>query len=184
MDEDTENQVLQHLTEDVRAEFLQTMETSQLVAAVDDMGADDFADILHQLPARITHEVLAKLDAADRARVEAVLNYADDCAGGLMDTDTITVRPRHALELVLRYLRLRKELPQATDSLIVVNSRDEYVGVLPLAKLLTSDPSVTVREIMNSDAPTVDVHLPDTEVAKIFTEQDLISAPVLDDQGH
>lgn len=183
LEPENSTQVLQHLAEDVRSEFLESMDTSQLVAAADDLATDDFADILHQLPARITQDVLAKLDAVDRARVESVLSYADDSAGGLMDTDTITVRPRHALELVLRYLRLRKELPLATDSLIVVNSRDEYVGQLSLAKLLTSDPSVTVREVMDSDAPVISVDMPDTEVAHIFSDQDLISAPVLDDQG-
>ena len=183
LDSDTANRSLQHLDEDVRGELLESMDTSRLVAAADDLDTDDFADILHQLPQRITDEVLGSLDAADRARVEAVLSYADDVAGGLMDTDTITVRPRHALELVLRYLRLRKELPASTDSLIVVNSRDEYVGLLPLAKLLTSDPSVTVREVMDSDTPAINVAEPDTEVARTFSTLDLISAPVVDDDG-
>ncbi len=183
LDDDTSNHALHHLNEEVRGSFLDSMDTKQLVAAADELATDDFADILHQLPERITQEVLESLDARDRARVEAVLEYADDCAGGLMDTDTVTVRPRHALELVIRYLRLRKDLPDSTDNLIVVNSRDEYVGILPLAKLLTSDPSVTVREVMVSDRPAIPVDLEDTEVARIFTQQDLISAPVVDDTG-
>ncbi|MEC8755788.1 MAG: magnesium transporter, partial [Pseudomonadota bacterium] len=96
---------------------------------------------------------------------------------------SITVRPRHTLELVLRYLRLRKELPSATDALIVVNSEDQYLGMLPLTKVLTSDPSVTVREIMNSDAPAMRVDQPDKEIARAFSERDLISAAVVDDDG-
>ncbi|MEC8696446.1 MAG: magnesium transporter, partial [Pseudomonadota bacterium] len=127
--------------------------------------------------------VLASLDARDRARVEAVLSFPEDSAGGLMDTDSITVRPRHTLELVLRYLRLRKELPSGTDALIVVNSEDQYLGMLPLTKVLTSDPSVTVREIMDSDAPAMRVDQPDKEIARAFSERDLISAAVVDDDG-
>ena len=100
-----------------------------------------------------------------------------------MDTDSITVRPRHTLELVLRYLRLRKELPSGTDALIVVNSEDQYLGMLPLTKVLTSDPSVTVREIMDSDAPAMRVDQPDKEIARTFSERDLISAAVVDDDG-
>ncbi|MDA9905266.1 hypothetical protein N9D75_00100 [Pseudomonadales bacterium] len=137
LDDDARNQSLQYLREDVRAEFLEAMDTAQLVAAAENLDTDDFADILQQLPATITTQVLENLDARDRARVESVLSYPEDSAGGLMNTDTITVRPRHAIELVLRYLRLRKDLPKSTDSLIVVNSADEYVGMLPLAKLLT-----------------------------------------------
>lgn len=183
MDEAEENQVLQYLGEDVLSDFLESMNTDQLVAAADMLDTDDFADILQQLPTTISDQVLANMNLSDRSRVEAVLSYPEDSAGGLMNTDTITVRPRHALEIVLRYLRFRKELPEATDALIVVNSRDEYAGMLPLAKLLTSDPSVTVREVMDSEAEALPVNMSDTEVARIFSEHDLISAPVVDDKG-
>ncbi|MEC7662630.1 MAG: magnesium transporter [Pseudomonadota bacterium] len=183
LEDEDRNQVLQHLGDEVRAEFLEAMDTAQLVAAADDMDTDDFADILQQLPTTISEQVLASLDASDRARVEAVLSFPEDSAGGLMDTDAITVRPRHTLELVLRYLRLRKELPSGTDALIVVNSEDQYLGMLPLTKVLTSDPSVTVREIMNSDAPAMRVDQPDKEIARAFSERDLISAAVVDDDG-
>ena len=184
LEEEHRNQTLQHLGEDIRAEFLEDMDTADLVSVAEDLDADEFADILQQLPSTITSQVLASLDARDRARVEAVLPYAEDTAGGLMDTDMITVRPRHALELVFRYLRIRKDMPQSTDALIVVNSRDEYVGVLPFSKLLTSDPTVTVREVMDADAPAIPVDLPDTEVAKLFSELDLISAAVVSKENH
>ena len=183
VDEEVRNQSLQYLQDDVRAEFLEAMDTAQLVAVADDLDTDDFADILQQLPTTITEQVLENLDSRDRARVESVLPYPEDSAGGLMNTDTITVRPRHAVELVLRYLRLRRDLPATTDALIVVNSRDEYLGMLPLTKLLTADATVTVREIMNTEEPAIHVGEADTEVAKLFSERDLISAPVVDDDG-
>lgn len=183
LDEERENQVLQHLHEDVRGDFLASMDTQQLLAAADDLATDDFADILQQLPDTISSQLLNSLDAADRARVEAVLSYPEDSAGGLMNTDTITVRPRHSLELVLRYLRRLQELPEMTDALIVVNSKDKLLGVLPLSKLLTSDPSVTVREVMDTDLNPIPVNCPDTDVARAFAENDLVSAPVVDDEG-
>lgn len=183
LDEEVRNRSLQYLQDDVRAEFLEAMDTAQLVAVAENLDTDDFADILQQLPDTITNQVLGSLDSRDRARVESVLSYPEDSAGGLMNTDTITVRPRHAAELVLRYLRLRRDLPATTDSLIVVNSRDEYLGSLPLTKLLTADPTVTVREIMNTEVPAIHVGDADTEVARLFSERDLISAPVVDDNG-
>ena len=103
LEEDTRSQTLQYISEEVRADFLQEMDTAQLVAAADNLDTDDFADILQQLPQTISNQVLDALSANDRARVEAVLSYDEDSAGGLMNTDTITVRPRHALELVFRY---------------------------------------------------------------------------------
>ena len=183
MDDDTSNQVLHHLAEDVRADFLEGMDTAQLLAAADDLDTDDLADLLQELPDTIARQVLDSMSAADRGRVEAVMSYPEDSAGGMMNTDAITVQPRHALDIVLRYLRLRKDLPETTDALVVVNSRDEYVGMLPIARLLTSDPSVTVREVMDTDARAIPVDMNDTEVARLFSEEDLVSAPVTDARG-
>jgi magnesium transporter len=183
LEEESTYQALQYLSDDIRASFLESMEPGELVAALEEMEFDDFADILQQLPATLTQEVLAGMDANDRARVEAILSYPEDSAGGLMNTDTITVQPRHSVELVLRYLRLRKELPEALDALIVVNAQGQYLGVVPISRLLTSDPSVTVREIMDADAVSIPVETPDTEVARVFSEQDLVSAPVVDAAG-
>ncbi|MBK79733.1 MAG: magnesium transporter [Gammaproteobacteria bacterium] len=183
LDEEQENQVLQYLGEDVRARFLESMDPAQLLAAADELDTDDFADILQELPDTLSAEVLAAMDAKDRARLEAVLSYDEESAGGIMNTDTITVQPRHAVELVLRYLRLRRDLPDPLDALIVVNKQDEYLGVLPVSRLLTADVSVTVREIMDSEATSIPVDMADTEVARIFAEQDLVSAPVIDADG-
>jgi len=183
LDEETAYQALQYLNDDVRASFLESMEAEELIAALEEIEYDDFADILQQLPATLMQEVLAGMDATDRARVEAILSYPEDSAGGLMNTDAITVQPRHSVELVLRYLRLRKELPEAMDALIVVNEQGEYLGVLSISRLLTSDPSVTVREIMDTEAPPIPVTTTDTEVARIFSERDLVSAPVVDAGG-
>ena len=100
-----------------------------------------------------------------------------------MNTDTITVRPRHSIEIVLRYLRLQEDMPDTTDALIVVNSRDEYVGMLTLAKLLTSTPTVTVEEVMDKEAEAIPAGTTDTYVTRMFSDQDLISAPVIDENG-
>ena len=180
IDDEAAGQVLQHLGEDVLNEIVEGMDTAQLVAAADDLDVDDQADLLQQLPDAIAAQVLSSLDTAARQRVESVLSYPEDSAGGLMDMDVVTVHPRHALEIVLRYLRLRKELPKSTDALIVVNSRNEYVGTLPLSRILTSDSSVTVREVMEANSRAIPVSMPDKEVAAIFSGEDLVSAPVLD----
>ena len=175
--------VIQHLNDDVRADFLDDMDAAELAAAGRTIDPDDFADILQQLPEPFMQQVLARMDARDRVRVEVVLSYPEDCAGGLMTTDMITVRPRHTLELVLRYLRRHERLPDATDQLLVVNSQDEFVGVLRIARLLTSDPSMTVREVMDTGVVPIPVHLRDTDVARRFAHEDLVSAPVVDDSG-
>jgi magnesium transporter len=144
---------------------------------------DDIADILQQLPGHVTREVLNAMDHQDRARLERVMHYPEDVAGGLMNTDTITIRARLTLDVVLRYLRRHDEIPEMTDNLIVVNRADKYIGLLPLRTLLVSDPATTVRESMVTDVQPILVDMPDTEVARLFERNDWVSAPVVDHNG-
>ena len=123
------------------------------------------------------------MDYQDRARLEEVMNYPDDVAGGLMNTDTITIRARHTLDVVLRYLRRHDEIPEMTDNLIVVNRADQFIGLLPLRTLLVSDPASSVREMMSTDVEPIPVELPDSEVARLFERNDWVSAPVVNEQG-
>ena len=183
IDPDSEGDVLQELSEDVQGQILRGMEATKVAEITGGMDTDDVADILQQLPDRVIQEVLAAMDAQDRARVEKILSYGEDTAGGLMDTDTITVRAALTLDVVMRYLRLHKELPDSTDSLIVVNRKDQFVGLLPLARLLTSSPNITVREIMLTDVEAIPASMPDSKVASLFERNDWISAPVVDDDG-
>ena len=183
IDREIEGEVLQELADDVQNQFLQQMNTQEVIDITEGMDADDVADILQQLPNQVILEVLSAMSDQDRQRVESVLPYAEDSAGGLMNTDTITVRPRLTLDVVLRYLRRHDELPNSTDSLTVVNRQDEFLGILPLSKLLTTDPSVTVREIMDTKVEAISAELPDHEVAKLFERNNWVSAPVIDKYG-
>ncbi|NVK11007.1 MAG: magnesium transporter [Gammaproteobacteria bacterium] len=180
---DDQPEVLSELPDEIQSQFLSRMESNEVAAATEGLDADDIADILQQLPEQVIAEVLQHMSWQDRQRVERVLSYDEDTAGGLMNTDTITVRPRFTLDVVLRYLRRHDELPNTTDSLFVVNSEDEFVGVLPLARILTSDPTMTVREVMSTDVDAIPAEVPEREVANIFERNDLVSAPVIDEDG-
>ncbi|WNZ55391.1 magnesium transporter [Microbulbifer sp. EKSA008] len=183
VDREIEGEVLQELTDDVRSQILATMDTEEMVEVMEGLDADDIADILQQLPERVVAEVLSSMTETDRLRVESVLAYDENTAGGLMDTDTISVRPNLTLDVVLRYLRRHEQLPESTDSLFVINRRGQYIGLLPLSKLLTTDPSVTVREVVNTDVEPIPADMPDTEVARLFEKYDWITAPVVDEDN-
>lgn len=183
IDDDLEGEVLQELSEDVQGQIVRRMDVAKVAELTEGMDTDDIADLLQQLPDRVIQEVLEAMDAQNRSRVETVLAYGEDTAGGLMDTDIITIRAGLTLDVVLRYLRRHDELPASTDSLIVVNRKDEFVGTLPLAKLLTSPTGITVREIMRTNIEAIPADLPDNIVASLFEKHDWVSAPVIDING-
>lgn len=180
---DNEGDVLLEVNDEVRAGLIEKMDTDDILAAADGMEVDDLADLIIDLPEAITKEVLRSMDQRDRERLESVMAYAEDTAGGLTNTDTITVRTDVTVEVVLRYLRLRGEIPETTDSLFVVNRFDEYLGVLELTRLLTVDPHQTVAEIMRTDVEGIPADTPQSSVAKLFEDLDLISAAVVNDKG-
>ncbi len=183
VDKQREGEVLQYMADDIRADFLSQFNTQELVDLLEDFESDDLADLLQQLPDTVIQEVLDTMDDQDRLRVEEVLAYPEDTAGGLMNTDTVTVRPDITIDVVLRYLRRHRTLPPMTDSLIVVSRRDEFIGILPITRMLVSNPGATVREVMDTDIEPIHVTLSDTKVATLFERYDLISAPVVDEEN-
>ena len=183
LDADNEAEVLNELSDELRIQFLGDMEAAKVAELMEGLEDDDVADILQQLPDRVTWEVLNSMDLQDRARLEQVMLYPEDTAGGLMNTDTITIRAPLTLDVVLRYLRRHEEIPAMTDNLIVVNRADRFIGLLPLRTLLVSDPTATVREKMVTDVEPIPVSLPDTDVARLFERNDWVSAPVIDEEG-
>ena len=181
--EENRGEVLLEVNDEVRAGLIEDMETHQLVAATEGLDTDDLADLLQSLPGAVIQELLRSMDKQNRQRLEAVLSYPEDTAGGLMDLDTITVRANVTLDVVLRYLRLRGSIPDLTDSLIVVNRFDRYQGLLPLTTLLTSDPELSVAEVMDKTIEGIPATLPDVDVARLFQDRNLVSAPVINDDG-
>lgn len=180
VDDDISGEVLQELSDEIQSEFLREMDSAEVAAMTEGLDVDDVVDILQQLPDRVIPEVLQAMSEQDRHRVESVLTYDEETAGGLMDTEVLTVRPDITLDVVLRYLRRHEEIPEVTDSIFVVNRRDTLLGILPLGKLLTSNPSTTVREVMNADVEAINVDMTDADVAHLFQRHDLVSAPVVD----
>ena len=180
LDHSFDGEVLLEVGEEVRNNLMESMDDASLLAATKGLDIDDLADLLDELPETLVTQALQGMDYQYRTRLEAVMNYNEDTAGGLMNTDTITVRPDITLDVVLRYLRRHEELPDITDNIFVVDRKDSLLGILPLSKLLTSSPNITAREIMVTRIDSIFADMEDSEVARLFKNNDWISAPVID----
>ena len=181
--EDDNSDVLASLNDEVRTRLMEGMDTAALLAATESMDLDDLADVVADLPESITAQVVRSLNQRDRARLEAVLSYPEDSAGGLMNPDAVTVRPNVTLEVVQRYLAALGALPQNTSALFVVDRDDRYLGKLRISRIVTSDPQAVVRDVMDSKAETFSADMPADDVAREFQNLDLVTAPVLDESG-
>jgi magnesium transporter len=181
----SDGEVLAYLHDDVRERLIRLMDAGELIAALEHLDTDDLARLIRDLPVAITREVVKSLDQQRRERLEQALSFPQDSASGLMNTDTVTVRPEMTLEVVMRDLRRLKDgLPDITDNLIVVNRRGLYLGVLSLTDLLTHAPDDSVAEAMRLDVQAIPATWSAHEVATRFEQHALVTAPVVDDEGH
>ena len=180
---ESEGEILTNLNEEVLAAVIKGMDPEQLVAATEALETDDLADILPEIPQDIVQELLLTMEQQDRDRLHAVLSYDEDTAGGLMNLDTVVVRADTTLDVVLRYLRRRGEIPETTDTLFVVEREGHYLGQLPLTTLLTSDPSERVEDVMQRDEEAIPASMPARDVANRFEQRDLVTAPVVNENN-
>jgi magnesium transporter len=183
VERDLEGDVLVELHEKVRQELIDSMEPGELVAATEGLEVDDLADLVGDLPEAVTRQVLHSMDQRDRERLRAVLSWPEDSAGGLMNTDTVSVRADVSLEVVLRYLRMRGDLPPRTDSLFVVDRDDRYLGTIALTRLITGDAEATVGQSLDAEAARIDPSTAAHDVAQLFQDRDFVSAAVVDAEG-
>ena len=175
--------VLSEAEDSVRASHMLHMEPQVLAGIANELDDDDAADMLQDLPAQVIEEVLQAMDQQERERLQIILAFPEDTAGGLMNTDAVTVRADVSLEVVTRYLRRRGEIPQKTNRLFVVDRENRYQGQLRLADLLVNEPETPVEKLMTTELPGIPSSMSVREVARLFEQRDLISAPVVDEYG-
>jgi magnesium transporter len=180
---DSVAEVLAEADDAIRASHMRHMAPQALAAVAQNVDPDDAADILQDLPEPVADEVLQAMDELHRQRLEAVLAYPEDTAGGLMNVDVLTVRADVSLETVMRYLRRRGEIPERTNRLFVVDRDNAYVGMLRLADLLISDPNDSVESHIIDERDPIPATMASHEVARLFEQRNLISAPVVDEVG-
>ena len=179
-----QGEVLKEVNEDVQSQLIDEMSVDALVKATEKLDTDDLADIVPNLPESAVHSLLLTLDYKHREHLNKVLEYPEDSAGGLMNTDFITVRPDVTISVVIRYLRLLKEMPVDTDQVFVVDRNFTYLGSLLISTLLTEEPEQVIMSLINSDfSKPIHADTDEAEVALLFEQRNLISAPVIDENN-
>ena len=179
VDPEVEGDVLTEVQDVVRAGLLEQMQPQEVAEVTKGLDTDDAADILQDLPEELVGSVLLSMDAQNRERIASLLSYPEDTAGGLMDTDVVWVRADVSLDVVARYLRQLGEVPEHTDSLIVVDRENHYLGLLALADVLVNKSEDSVGEHM-FEGIGIPADMPAEDVARLFEQRDLISTAVLD----
>ncbi len=174
--------ILQELDDEIRTQLLEPLEVKEVVELTKGLDTDDFADVLQDIPGRVD-EILLALDEDRRKRLQAVLSFPEDVAGGVMDLEVITVRSDVTVSVVRRYLRQLKVLPSGTDKLFVIDRGAHFLGHVTLSSLLVNEGEVAIKDVMKKEVPTVTAEKPVSEVADVFIKLDLLSIAVVDEKN-
>ena len=178
-----EGEIISQLHDEIQQELISEISPDELITIISDLELDEIVDILQNLPNQKTENILSAMSLRDRQRIQEALEYSEDSAGGLMNTDIISVRPKHNLEVVMRYLRAQRKLPKNTDQIFVVSRDNKYLGSSPISLIVVSDPSLNVRELMETGTQPLEAHLNDKDVSRLFEQNDWVSAPVVDNES-
>lgn len=182
IDVSIEGDVLGELGEEIQKDLLSEIDNDELSKLISDLELDEMVDIIQNLPESRMQFLLSSMSAIDRDRIRLVLEYPEDSAGGLLNTDTISVQQDHTLDIVIKYLKSFEKLPKNTDKIFVVSKNNQFIGELMLSSILVADDlKTTVRELMQETVDPIDINQTYREVAKLFKQQDLVSAPVIDE---
>jgi len=180
---DRDGDILLEVSDSVRETLLADMDSAEIVAAAQNLDADEIADLAPDLPDEVVQDIIESQDVEERAQLQSALSYPEGSVGALMDFEVISIRDDVSCEVALRYLRRFDELPGHTDALFVVDRDDHLRGILPLKRLLVSDPDVEVATLIDREVVSF---LPDAdaeEAAQAFERYDLVSAPVVSTDG-
>ena len=178
-----EGDVLFELGEEIQQDLISNISNEELSEAVKELELDEIVDILQNLPEERMKKILSNMSMVDRQRIEMGLTFPENTAGGLLNTDVISVRPSNSIKEVISYLRDLGKLPDNTDKIFVVNNQNEYLGELSISEIITSNPSMRVNEIMKTEISPISADLDDKEVATLFERNDLISSSVINENG-
>ena len=180
---DRDGEILLEVSDAVRETLIAHMDEGELVAATEQLDTDEIADLAPDLPREVILDVFKSLSTEDREQLREAMSYAEDAVGALMDFEMIEVHQDVTPEVVLRYLRRLDQMPDHTDQLLVVDGDERLQGLLPVNRLLVTDPDVLVSDVMirefTSFRPEEEAH----DAASAFERYDLVSAPVIDDEG-
>jgi magnesium transporter len=177
-----EAETLTFLNDEVRNSLVVKMPTEDLVATAGQMDANDLADMIEELPGHIRQSIEENLSDEIREYLETSLSFEEGTAGRLMSLDVITVRNDVTLEVVLRYLKLHKDLPDYTDGLMVIDREGFYQGKVLLNKVLTHDQDTLVKDVMTQNQAIL-ATTDERNVALFFEQSHFVSAAVVDENN-
>jgi magnesium transporter len=179
LDRETSAEVLEKVDEATRSSLFELLKSHELRAMILELGLDDAADLLAELPEEESRQLLAGISPATATRIRKLMSYSEDSAGGIMDPVLISVTEDATVAQAVSKIRAA-EIDEDFFSVFVVDDDGKFVGDVRIRILITAPENKKIKELLDPDTICIDAYSDQEEVRNIFSKNDLIVAPVLD----
>ncbi len=176
-------EVLPHLDAAVREEVIDRLGPERLARLLSKLESDDAVDVFEDLDEAFQHRILTALPLAYRHVLQESLTFPEDSAGRLMQREMVVIPSAWTLGETIDYMRAAEDLPDDFYDLYIVNPKHHPIGKIPLSRVLRTRRPVRLTEIMETDLKKIPLATDQEEVAHMFRQYGLVSAPVVDEGG-
>jgi magnesium transporter len=183
LDAETAAEALEEVEPDFQASLVEGWSNEKVADVLDEMAPDEAADLLAEMPQERSQQVLNLMEKDEAEDVRRLLTYPEESAGGIMNTEFVSVRAGWSAAQVLDYLRQNAEGAETIYYLYVTDEASHLMGVFSLRELVLSKPKRLVSEIMQDRVLSVSLLDPQEEIAQLISKYNLLAIPVVDDKN-
>ena len=183
MDSNISSEIILELPEDIRTNILKVLDNKSILNVLEELESDDATDLISDLDEKKSKEILENMNPQDSSEVQNLLQYAEDTAGGIMQTELVEVKDSSIIKDAINWIRLIANDVPDFYLIYVTNENDKLVGFISLRNLILADPGSKVSSIMENIEVSVKPDLDQEQVSIIFANYNIVSLPVVDENN-
>ena len=183
IDSEVAAETLSEVEPDIQASILESLETEKAADIVEEMAPNEAADVLAELEEQTSEEILQEMEPEPKTEVEELLEYSENSAGGLMNTEYIALPENVTVAGAMEALKAHEEVLEKVNTLFLVDQNEHLKASVPLARLFTAAGAAALKDLAAETLLQVDVNEKQDRITEIFDKYNLLALPVVDESG-
>jgi magnesium transporter len=183
IDSEVAADALSEVDPDIQASILESLETEKAAEIIEEMSPDEAADLLAELEEETSQEILDEMDVEPKADVSELMEFREDSAGGVMNTEYVALHDNSTVGDAIAALRGNEELLEILNTLFLIDENDKLTASIPIARLFVAPESKPLRELASETLIQVNVHERQDQITELFDKYNVLSLPVVDEEG-
>jgi magnesium transporter len=183
IDSEVAAEALSEVEPEIQTSILESLEPEKAAAIVEVMAPDEAADLLGELEKETTEEIFEEMESEPKSEVQELLEFAEDTAGGLMDTRYVALHENATVADAFAAIKGHEELLETLNTLFLIDAEGKLVGVVPLGRLFVASETTPLKQIASETIISVPLEERQERIVELFDKYNLLTLPVVDEEG-